>query len=465
VQTGRPPILIAGDEAPTRRWIERVLSSRYTCELARNVDEARDKLGRGSFHLALCDIHLRGESGLVLAEEIHSRHAQTSIVLIDGEADPDVPRRAFELGVSGYLVKPLAPGQLLIATMNALKLRELDIANAYLLGTLEWRLQAVIDRAPIPIYVKDRSGRFTVANTVAEEVAGVEGGGLIGLRNEDIMSPEGAVEVGTSDRQVLEEEVTIEKEETLAIAGETRTYRSVKFPLIDDAGGVHAVCGISTDITAEKQAAKLRDLLALARERAIGDLQASRQETVERLARAIELRDVATGEHVARIGGISAFLGRQLGLNEGRVALIRAAAPMHDVGKIAIADHILLKPGALAPEERAEMERHTTIGHELLANSESDLLQLAAVIALTHHERFDGTGYPRRLADGAVPIEGRIVAVADVFDALLSDRSYRPALSVDEAVGIIREGRGTHFDPRLADILLEHLDEVLALRG
>jgi putative two-component system response regulator len=138
---------------------------------------------------------------------------------------------------------------------------------------------------------------------------------------------------------------------------------------------------------------------------------------------------------------------------------------MHDVGKIAIPSEILRKPGPLTPEEREEMKRHTTVGKEILANSESDLLRLAGTIALTHHERYDGRGYPQGLAGEEIPFEGRIVAVADAFDALLSDRPYRPALSVEETVEVIRKGTGSQFDPRIVDILLEHLNEALSARG
>ena len=137
---------------------------------------------------------------------------------------------------------------------------------------------------------------------------------------------------------------------------------------------------------------------------------------------------------------------------------------MHDVGKIGVPDEILAKPGALTPKQRELMERHAEVGHAMLRGSKSELLQLAAKIAHTHHERFDGTGYPRGLAGDEIPIEGRIVAVADVFDALLSDRSYRPALPLEKAIEIVREGRGTHFDPTIVDLLLGNLDEVIAVR-
>jgi HD-GYP domain-containing protein (c-di-GMP phosphodiesterase class II) len=136
-----------------------------------------------------------------------------------------------------------------------------------------------------------------------------------------------------------------------------------------------------------------------------------------------------------------------------------------DVGKIAISDQILRKPGALTLEERKEMQRHTTIGHEILDGSDSALLQVAATISLTHHECFDGSGYPHGSAGDAIPLEGRITALADVFDALLSDRCYRPAFSTEQAVEMIKAGSGTQFDPAIVDILLDNLDEALFARG
>jgi putative two-component system response regulator len=197
---------------------------------------------------------------------------------------------------------------------------------------------------------------------------------------------------------------------------------------------------------------------------AIEGLKVSQQETVHCLSVAAEMRDRAD-EPTERIGEIAALLGSDLGLPGERVELLRIAAPMHDVGMIGIADRILLKAGDLTEEERAEMKRHTQIGHDLLSSSTSELLSMAAVIALTHHERFDGAGYPRGLAGEEIPIEGRIVAVADVFDALISDRVYRPAFPVEEAVETMKRGRGTQFDPLVLDSLLESIGAVMLVGG
>jgi putative two-component system response regulator len=194
-------------------------------------------------------------------------------------------------------------------------------------------------------------------------------------------------------------------------------------------------------------------------------LARSQEETIRRLSVAAEYRDEDTGHHIERMSTYTTILARELGLPDDEVELIRIAAPLHDVGKIATPDAILLKPGPLTPEERRIMEEHATVGWQMLSDSASELLQLAATIARTHHEKVDGTGYPRGLKRDAIPLVGRIAAVADVFDALTSDRVYRPAMSVDRALSIMREGRGTQFDEDVFDVFERCLDELLAVRA
>jgi len=177
------------------------------------------------------------------------------------------------------------------------------------------------------------------------------------------------------------------------------------------------------------------------------------------------MHDPETGGHLDRMASTTALLGTKLKLDVNRVALLRTAAVMHDVGKIATPDGVLRERGPLTSSERKRMESHTIVGHEILADSKSELLEMAATIALTHHEWFDGSGYPQGLHNRQIPIEGRIVATADVLDALLSDRPYRPALTVEQATKLIAEESGAHFDPDVVDTLMDNLDAALVLRG
>jgi len=192
-------------------------------------------------------------------------------------------------------------------------------------------------------------------------------------------------------------------------------------------------------------------------------LRKSREETVKRLAIAAEFRDDETGRHVQRMSRYCALLAREMGADSERAEIIRLASQMHDVGKLGIPDNILRKPGPLTPDERKIMQKHCEIGWRILAESQSELLDVAATIALTHHEHIDGAGYPDGLSGKDIPFEGRIAAIADVFDALTTDRIYRTAMPLGRALEIMREGRGTHFDAEALDIFFEGLDEVIRI--
>jgi putative two-component system response regulator len=184
------------------------------------------------------------------------------------------------------------------------------------------------------------------------------------------------------------------------------------------------------------------------------ELELARLETLERLALAAEYRDDDTHEHAQRVGRTAARLAAELGWADDEIEQLRRAAPLHDVGKIGISDSVLLKPGALTSEEFALIKRHTTMGAQILSGSESTTLRLAEEIARTHHERWDGSGYPAGLAGDQIPISGRIVALADVFDALTHDRPYKQAWPLDRALEEIRSLAESQFDPRLAELFL-----------
>ena len=179
------------------------------------------------------------------------------------------------------------------------------------------------------------------------------------------------------------------------------------------------------------------------------ELEEAQLEVLRRLALAAEWRDEDTGTHVHRIGILSHELALELGLSRAEAERLRHASTAHDIGKVAIPDPILLKPGPLEPEERAAMERHAAIGAAMLAGSAVPLLQLAETIARTHHERWDGTGYPAGLAGTDIPLPGRICAVVDVFDALVSPRPYKDAWPVEEALAELSAQAGRHFDPEV----------------
>jgi len=194
------------------------------------------------------------------------------------------------------------------------------------------------------------------------------------------------------------------------------------------------------------------------------EIRLSRDETIRCLGRAAEFRDDDTAQHTLRVGRYCQLLAEKYELDPEICQLIGAAGPLHDVGKIGIPDRILLKPGKLTPEEFEVIKTHCEIGRRILGDSTSDLLQLAAKIAYTHHEKVDGSGYPAGLKGEAIPIPGRITAICDVFDALTFDRVYKKAITIDKAVEILQEGSGQHFDATLLNLFLMSLDEILEIR-
>lgn len=194
------------------------------------------------------------------------------------------------------------------------------------------------------------------------------------------------------------------------------------------------------------------------------EIKERERETVIRLSKAAEYRDRETGSHIVRMAHYSRLIARGMGLPAPECELLLEAAPMHDIGKVGITDNILLKPGRLTPEEFEVMKQHAVIGHDILKGSSSRVLQTGAAIALGHHEKYDGSGYPGGLIGDAIPIFSRIVAVADVFDALTSERTYKKAWSLERASDHVKASAGTHFDPQCVTMFFEQWDSVCEIQ-
>ena len=199
--------------------------------------------------------------------------------------------------------------------------------------------------------------------------------------------------------------------------------------------------------------------------RAFERIKAASMETILRLSIAAEFKDVGTGEHIKRMSYYAAAIARQIGLDENTIEGILYAAPMHDIGKVGIPDRILTKPGKLDPDEWEIMKQHPLIGAKILAGSDVEFIRMAETIAHYHQEKWDGSGYPEHLKGTQIPLSCRIVSIADVFDALTSKRSYKEPFTIEASLNIIREGRGTHFDPDVVDAFLAIQDEILAIKA
>ncbi|MFO7886159.1 MAG: HD domain-containing protein, partial [Desulfobacteraceae bacterium] len=199
-------------------------------------------------------------------------------------------------------------------------------------------------------------------------------------------------------------------------------------------------------------------------EKAHQELDYAYLDTINRLVSAAEYKDEETGDHIVRMSRYCTLIAEKLGLSEEMVKLIRYASPMHDIGKIGIPDNILLKPGRLTAREFETIKTHTTIGASILSDSKADVLKVAHEIALNHHEKWDGTGYPGGLQKEKTPISGRIVGIADTFDALTSKRPYKDPYPLNVALEIIRSERGTSFDPEVVDVFMDNIDKIRQIK-
>ncbi|MGN7610819.1 HD domain-containing phosphohydrolase [Magnetococcales bacterium HHB-1] len=198
--------------------------------------------------------------------------------------------------------------------------------------------------------------------------------------------------------------------------------------------------------------------------KAVQETEETRLDIIRKLGRAAEFKDNETGLHVIRMSKYAYLLAQALGLDEATCKMILNAAPMHDIGKIGIPDHVMLKPGPLDDDEWAIMRRHPGIGASIISQSDHPLMQMAYTVALTHHEKWDGSGYPKGLKGEDIPLVGRIIAIADVFDALTTARPYKEAWTVEEAIERMQKDKETHFDPQLVDLFVEILPEVIKIK-
>ncbi len=257
-----------------------------------------------------------------------------------------------------------------------------------------------------------------------------------------------------------------------------RTKSMLIVPMKDASGNVVGVIQLinahknkNTIVPFEKHFENL--VLSLASQAAIAiknamltqELKEAYLDTIFRLSVAAEYKDDDTAVHIHRMSRYSAILAEGLGLSAAEVESIRYASPMHDIGKLGVPDSILMKPGKLTPQEFKEMQNHTVFGAKILENAKAELLKVSEVIALTHHEKWDGSGYPRGLKGESIPLSGRIVALADVFDALTTKRCYKPAFSLEESMKIIKEGTGRHFDAKVVQAFNDNIEKILAVKA
>lgn len=355
-----------------------------------------------------------------------------------------------ELAITPFLLDGEAMFTAYLRDLTERKAAEEALATSHNL------LRAVVDGVPQALFVKDLQGRYTMINAAGAKQIGLPVEDILGRADHVLFPSDVAAASQVRDEQVLASGETLSYEVTDRTgAGAGRTYLSTKRVYRDHRGEIVGLIGTALDITARKEAENVVREHNQALERRVQartrELEEAQLEVLDRLARAAEYKDDETGEHVRRVAQMAAGLARVLGLSRAEVNLIEQVAPLHDVGKIGVPDEVLLKPGRLTPEEFEVVKAHALIGSHILSGGRSQLVRAAQEVALSHHERWDGSGYPHGLRGEQIPLFGRIVAVADVYDALTSERPYKRAWTPEEAAAEILAQAGRQFDPQVVD--------------
>ncbi len=494
----------------------------YITREAENGQVGLEIFQREPFDIVLTDLDMPVMGGLAVLAYLHEHAPDTPVVIISGAGQLDDAVQTVKLGAWDYLMKPVSSMAILESTIErclekARLIKENKRYQNYLEEEVEKKTEALRqNNMALRLEVADRkhkeeevllmnkhleevvdaSGELFAYQTVPELMCGVleslqyllqgtrqdnhDNGGLSIFANGFVVVKD-TEEVVICGSGIYAGREGMNASEVLP----ERLYKKVSRLFVEGKGGLdgrdyliymrtvnRAECVIYIDCLSPVSEADQRlmqiyitnvasafDSILLNEE-----ISNSQKEVIFTLGEVIETRSKESANHVRRVAEYSYLLARRCGLGEAEADLLRHASPMHDAGKIGISDSILNKPGKLTDEEFKIMQNHTTMGYDILKGSQRPILKAAAIVAFEHHEKWNGRGYPRGLAAEDIHIYGRIVALADVFDALGSDRCYKAAWPTEKILALVREERGHHFDPALVDAFFAHLDEFLRIK-
>jgi PAS domain S-box-containing protein len=452
-----PHILIVDDNPKNIQLAASVLKESIEAKIifAQSAEQAYERLQEYPVSLILLDIQMPQTDGLTAARTIRSddRYLEIPIIFLTASHDADTLDAAFIAGAKDYITKPFNANELTSRVKTHL---ELFCAKKRLQESFDSQqvlleqYKKIVDISTI-MSKTDLQGNITYINDKFCEISGYKPDELIGkphniVRHSD-MSKESFADMWNTikSKKVWHGQVKNRKKN-----GEEYIVQSVVMPILDKNNDVSEFISLRHDVT---------ELVMLRRE-----VEATQQEIVLKLAELSEHRSKETGEHVRRVAEYAYVLARAYGISEEEAGILKDASPMHDIGKVSVPDSILLKPSSLTGEEFEVIKAHTTVGHEVFASSGSKILRAASTTAYEHHEKWDGTGYPRGLAGEDIHIYGRIVAVADVYDALSHDRVYKTAWEPSVVQEYIKEQSGKQFDPKVVECFFENLTKIETIR-
>ncbi len=495
-------ILVVDDEVVIRELMVDILSDEgYIVESAANGKAALERLSSGdAFVVLFTDIMMPEMDGIELIHEARKIAPSLVPIVMTGYATLETARAAVKEGAYDYVLKPFNLSEIKMAVTNALERSRLQNENARLLEItdlfhisesiaairdeqklLQYVLGAALDRVNADrgslMLVSENGRQLEVAHSIGlpegMDKAVVEMGdsvsGWVAEQVQPLLVPDirDNDQVRRFSRQLPGHSFISVPLERKGANGNTKLGTEAQQPhvlaVLNVTGKRNGASFTEGDLKALSILAN-HAAAALENVRLVKDLEEAQREIVFTLGAIVETRSMETGHHVKRVAEYCKYLALQHGLSEAEGEILRLAAPLHDVGKVGVPDAILNKPGKLTPEEYDIIKTHAEVGYDMLKVSRGRILRTAAVVAREHHEKYNGTGYPRGLKGTDIHIYGRITGIADVFDALGAERSYKKAWELDRIVDFFREQRGEHFDPELVDIFLADVEAIVAIR-
>lgn len=407
------------------------------------------------FDIVITDIIMPEMNGVMMVRKIKKLNPKQAIIITSASEDSAHLLELINLGVAQFLLKPIQTEHIVSilneVVTNIYNQRKVDELTAHLKQellhqtTLLEQYKEVVDASTI-VTKTNVYGKIIYANDLFCQKTGYSLDEIITKSHTLLRHPDMSSEFYENLwKTILDKKIWNGTIKNIKKNAQNYITEVTIKPILDEFGSILEFISISHDIT------ELYDIN--------DEIWQTQHEMLSLLGEVGETRSQETGNHVRRVAKYSKLFAELYGLDEEQIRLIYSAAPMHDIGKIGIADAILLKPGKLDYDEYEVMKTHSSIGYDILKHSHRPLLQAAAIIALEHHEKWDGSGYPNAVSGDKIHIYGRIIALADVFDALSCERVYKKAWSIEKIIELIIAERGSHFDPKLVDLFMDNIDK------
>lgn len=448
-------ILIIDDNAKNIQLAANVLKSteKYHIIFALSAEDGFKKLETNDISLILLDINMPIMDGYEAADIIKSnpKFSKIPIIFLSANANQESINLGFEHGGADYITKPFQEFELIHRVNTHVELfesrmrLEREVDDSHIIFA---QYKIAMD-ASLMVVKSDLQGNLCYVNEAFCKVSKYSSSELLGTRYDILLLKDKSEIYESIASKLKENKIWQGSLEARAKDGSTIYSKATILPISNSAGHVIEYMSVLADTTTQ---VKLQQ--------SIIDAQ---KEILYTFGELSEMRSQETGEHVKRVSLVSELLAQKSGCSHEEVELIKIASPMHDIGKVIIPDEILLKPGKLTAEEFKIMQKHSEYGYVIFKKSPQKILQSAALIAYEHHEKYDGTGYPRGLKGEEISKMGQIVAIVDVFDALMHDRVYKSAWSLEETLKLIESEKSRAFDPKLVDIFIENINEIIAI--